>query len=147
MNLVSQINEIKKKFSGQILFNENLSKFSWFNLGGPAKVIFKPKNLNELSFFLKNLKGPNKIKILGAGSNTIIRDKGFDGIVIKFGKSFSHLSMFDHNTINQGRVISIDWLHGVESGGVELIDLAPTRPVRISAWWIPIPKFQKPLES
>ena len=56
MNLVSQIKEIKKKFSGQILFDENLSKYSWFNLGGPAKIIFKPKNLNELSFFFKKHK-------------------------------------------------------------------------------------------
>jgi hypothetical protein len=42
MSLISQINEIEKKFSGQILFDEGLSKYSWFNLGGPAKVIFKP---------------------------------------------------------------------------------------------------------
>ena len=56
MNLVSQIKEIKKKFPGQILFDENLSKYSWFNLGGPAKIIFKPKNLNELSFFFKKHK-------------------------------------------------------------------------------------------
>ena len=81
MTLISQISEIKKKISGQILFNEELSKYSWFNLGGPAKVIFKPKNLNELSFFLKSLKGNNKIKVLGGGSNTLIRDNGFDGIM------------------------------------------------------------------
>ena len=61
MNLISQIKEIKNKVSGQILFNESLSKYSWFNLGGPAKVIFKPKNLNELSFFFKNSKGLEKI--------------------------------------------------------------------------------------
>ena len=53
MSLISQINAIEKKISGQILFNENLSKYSWFNLGGPAKVVFKPKNLTELSIFLK----------------------------------------------------------------------------------------------
>ena len=39
MNLVSQIKEIEKKISGQILFDESLSKHSWFNLGGPAKII------------------------------------------------------------------------------------------------------------
>ena len=53
MCLISQIKEIEKKISGKILFDESLSKYSWFNLGGPAKVIFKPKNLNELSIFLK----------------------------------------------------------------------------------------------
>ena len=56
MNLFSQIKEIRSKISGKILFDENLSKYSWFNLGGPARVIFKPKNLNELSIFLKKNK-------------------------------------------------------------------------------------------
>ena len=102
MNLISQIKEIKKKISGKILFDESLSKHSWFNLGGPAKVIFKPKNLNELSIFLKNCKEFNKIKVLGAGSNTLIRDGGFDGVIIKLGKSFSHLSLLGQNMLIAG---------------------------------------------
>ena len=102
MNLLSQIKEIRSKISGKILFDANLSKYSWFNLGGPARVIFKPKNLNELSIFLKNIKGFSNIKVLGAGSNTLIRDGGFNGIIIKFEKYFSHISLFDKNTIIVG---------------------------------------------
>ena len=102
MELISQLNEIKDKISGQILFNENLSKHSWFNLGGPAKVIFRPKSLNELSAFLKHVKGFKKIKVLGAGSNTLIRDGGYDGIIIKLGKSFTRLTLFDGNKIIAG---------------------------------------------
>jgi len=102
MNLISQIEAIKNKISGQIQFNENLSKYSWFNLGGPAKVVFRPKSLNELSIFLKNIKGFKKIKVLGVGSNTLIRDGGFDGVVIKLGKSFSHISVLNENTIIAG---------------------------------------------
>ena len=57
MNLTSKIKkDVMNKISGGIRVEENLSKYSWFNLGGPAKVIFKPKNLNELSVFLKNIK-------------------------------------------------------------------------------------------
>ena len=99
MNFISEIKKINDILPGQILFNEKLSKYSWFNLGGPAKVIFKPKSLNELSLFLKKIEGFKKIKIIGAGSNTLIRDGGFDGVIIKLGKSFSHLSLFDQNTI------------------------------------------------
>ena len=99
MNFISQIKELKNKISGEIQFDENLSKHSWFSLGGPAKVVFRPKTLNELSIFLKNIEGFNKIKVLGAGSNTLIRDGGFNGIIIKLGKSFSHLSLFDENKI------------------------------------------------
>jgi len=102
MNLVSQVKEIEKNFSSKILFDENLSKYSWFNLGGPAKIVFKPKNLNELSFFLKTTSRLGKIKVLGAGSNTLIRDGGFNGIIIKLGKSFSHISLFDKNTVIAG---------------------------------------------
>jgi UDP-N-acetylmuramate dehydrogenase len=102
MNIIKQLEEFKEKIDGQILFNENLSKYSWFNLGGPSKIIFKPKNLNELSTFLKVIKGFAKINVLGAGSNTLIRDGGFDGIIIKLGKSFSHTSLYDESTIIVG---------------------------------------------
>ena len=102
MNLISEIKEIKKNFSSQILFDEKLSKYSWFNLGGPAKIIFKPKNLNELSFFLKKTSGLAKIKVLGAGSNTLVRDGGFNGIIIKLDKNFSHISLLDKNKIISG---------------------------------------------
>ena len=102
MTLMSQIENVKSKISGKISFNESLSKLSWFNLGGPAKVLFRPKNLQELSIFLKEMKDINEIKVLGSGSNTLIRDGGFDGVIIKLGKSFSHLSLFDQNTIIAG---------------------------------------------
>ena len=55
MELISQIKKIENKISGKFYFDQSLSKYSWFNLGGLAKVIFIPKNLNELSIFLKNI--------------------------------------------------------------------------------------------
>jgi len=102
MELISQIKKIENKVSGKILFDQSLSKYSWFNLGGVAKVIFIPKNLNELSIFLKNIDCQNQVKVLGVGSNTLIRDGGYNGIIIKFGKSFSHLSLFNNHTIIAG---------------------------------------------
>jgi len=102
MTLMLQIENIKNKISGKISFNESLSKLSWFNLGGPAKILFRPKSLLELSIFLKEIKEIKEIKVLGVGSNTLIRDGGFNGIIIKFGKSFSHISLFDPNTIIAG---------------------------------------------
>ena len=102
MKFISQIKKIEHNISGKISYDENLSKHSWFNIGGPAKVIFRPKNLRDLSYFLKNIKGFDEIKVLGAGSNTLIRDGGFDGIIIKFGKSFSHTSLLENDKIIVG---------------------------------------------
>ncbi len=87
----------------KIYKNEKLSKYSWFNLGGPAKVFFKPNSLNNLQEFLKeNKENRNKIHILGAGSNTLFRDTGFDGLVIKLGPNFSYINLIDKNTFEVG---------------------------------------------
>ena len=69
--------ELTKKFGKAISNNIKLSNYSWFNLGGPAEYFFKPENKNQLIEFLKESKKQNlKITILGAGSNTLIRDSG-----------------------------------------------------------------------
>ncbi len=83
--------------------NEILSKYSWFNLGGPVKILFKPKSEHDLKNFLKNyIKVRKNIFILGAGSNTLFRDSGFDGIIIKLGKDFSYTKLIDDNKIEVG---------------------------------------------
>ena len=95
--------ELIKKFSKNISNNTKLSNYSWFNLGGPAEYLFKPKNKLQLIEFLKeNKKNKLKITILGAGSNTLIRDNGIKGAVIKLGSNFSYINLLDKETIEVG---------------------------------------------
>ena len=61
MSFILQVKEIKENFPNQIFFDENLSKYSWFNLGGPAKILFKPDNTDQLIKFLKLTKDTLKI--------------------------------------------------------------------------------------
>ena len=95
--------DLIKKFSRSVSTNIELSKYSWFNLGGPAELFFKPENKNQLIEFLKHSK-ENKLKItvLGAGSNTLIRDEGIKGVVIKLGPNFSKIELINENTIQVG---------------------------------------------
>ncbi len=95
--------DLIKKFSRSVSTNIELSKYSWFNLGGPAELFFKPENKNQLIEFLKHSKENNlKITVLGAGSNTLIRDEGIKGVVIKLGPSFSKIELINENTIQVG---------------------------------------------
>jgi len=94
-------NELKKKFGKKILFNEKLSNYSWFNLGGPAEVLFKPNNIEDIIFFLEKF-NPQKFTILGAGSNTLIRDGGVKGISIKLSSAFSYTTLDSKNIIEVG---------------------------------------------
>jgi UDP-N-acetylmuramate dehydrogenase len=95
-------NNLFKKFDN---FSQNvsLSNYSWFNLGGNAEFFFKPNNKNQLKEFLVEAKKINlKITILGAGSNTLFRDNGVKGTVIKLGQNFSHIKLINTNIIEVG---------------------------------------------
>ena len=95
-----------KKFSNSITHNIKLSNYSWFNLGGPAEYLFKPKNKEELIEFLKeNKKNNYKITIIGAGSNTLIRDNGVKGVVIKLGLGFSGIKLIKDDVIEAGSAL------------------------------------------
>ena len=99
MKLISE--EIESKYGKKILFNEKLANYSWFNLGGPSEVFFKPTSKEDIIFFIKKIK-PQKITILGAGSNTLIRDGGVKGITIKLSPHFSYLNLESSNIIEAG---------------------------------------------
>ena len=95
--------ELDKKFKQNLTLNTELSNYSWFNLGGPAEYFFKPENKKQLIQFLEDNKKNNlNITILGAGSNTLIRDKGIKGVVIKLSSSFSNINLIDDDIIEVG---------------------------------------------
>ena len=95
------IEELKIKFGKKILINEKLSNYSWFNIGGPAEIFFKPDSVEDIHFFIKTLK-PQKFIVLGAGSNTLIRDGGIKGVAIKLSSSFSFIKLYSKNIIEVG---------------------------------------------
>ena len=89
-----EINQLKKllvKFGDKVKFNYDLKKKNWFNIGGKTKVFYKAENLKELVDFLQKIDNKEKIFVLGAGSNTLISDDLFDGVVIKLSKNFNNI--------------------------------------------------------
>jgi len=98
----SEIETLKKEYNKSIYLNEPLSKYSWFNLGGNAEIFFRPKTEIDLIKFLKKLKNKSIINIIGAGSNTLIRDGGLSGITIKLSSNFSFINLIDKNILEVG---------------------------------------------
>ena len=96
------LKELSKEFGKSIKFDYDLKKKNWFNIGGKAKIFYKAENLKDLIKFLKKIDPKEKLFILGAGSNTLISDELFDGIVIKLSKNFNNLSLLEENIIIAG---------------------------------------------
>ena len=121
---------LQNKFGKNLIIKENLSKYSWFNLGGPADIFFRPDNKIQLADFLNQIKkNNNKIHILGAGSNTLIRDSGVQGIVIKLSSKFSKIQMIKKDIIEVGaaaldRKVS-EYAKNNEIGNMEFLSCIP----------------------
>ena len=103
---IDKLENFSKKIKGKFFFNYDLKKTNWFNIGGKAKVYFKPESLNELISFIKEFGKTEKFFILGAGSNILINDGIFNGVVIKLGKNFSNISLLPNQTIVAGSAVS-----------------------------------------
>ena len=100
--LSEELKKFSNEVSSKIYFEYDLKKSNWFNIGGKAKIYFRPDNLPDLILFLKRFGNKEKIHILGAGSNTLISDNTFDGAVIKLGKNFSNISILPNDVIVAG---------------------------------------------
>jgi len=127
--LVDSLKKFSEEANGKLIFDYDLKKTNWFNIGGNAKAFFKPENLKDLVNFLKIFGNKEKIFILGAGSNILIKDKGFDGVVVKLGKNFSNISILPNKTIIAGSA-SMDksvakFSVENEVGGLEFLSCIP----------------------
>ena len=127
--LINNLKKFSEQTSGKLIFDYDLKKTNWFNIGGNAKAFFKPQNLKDLIIFLKNFGKKEKIFILGAGSNVLIKDHGFDGVVIKLGKDFSNISILPNRTIIAGSA-SVDkkvaeFASENNVGGLEFLSCIP----------------------
>ncbi len=124
-----KLKNFSKKIKSNFLPNYNLKKLNWFNIGGNAKFFFKVENLEELLKFLKEFGNKTNILVLGAGSNILINDNLFDGVVIKLGKNFSNITLMPNNIIVAGAAVSdkklSDFAHNNSVGGFEFLSCIP----------------------
>jgi UDP-N-acetylmuramate dehydrogenase len=86
---LARLPQVKGRYST----NEPLAQSTWFRVGGPAEIMFKPSDENDLSEFLKNCPDDIPVMVLGVASNTIIRDGGIPGVVIKLGREFATMQV------------------------------------------------------
>ena len=102
----NQLKKLLSEFGSNVSFEHDLRKKNWFNIGGKTKVFYKAENLKELVNFLKKINNNEKIFILGAGSNILITDNLFDGIVIKLSNNFNNISLLGEDIIIAGSAVS-----------------------------------------
>ena len=101
----NQLKNLLKDFGNNVVFDQDLKKKNWFNIGGKTKIFFRADNLKDLVKFLQLLNNQERIFIIGAGSNTLISDDTFDGVVIKLSKNFNRISLLREDVIISGSAV------------------------------------------
>jgi UDP-N-acetylmuramate dehydrogenase len=87
---------------GSVYFNEPMSRHTSFRVGGPADAFAIPKDLNTLKDLIRGL-GQRKLKflIIGHGTNLLVKDTGFRGIIIVLKKALNQIMMHsDDGSVN-----------------------------------------------
>ena len=92
------INKLKNKFFNQMKFDEKLSSFTWFGVGGEAEILFTPDNIDRVINFIKDKPKNLRVFIIGAGSNILIRDNGIKGISL-LTKNLNNITMDEKGVI------------------------------------------------
>ncbi|MFY9287074.1 MAG: UDP-N-acetylmuramate dehydrogenase [Alphaproteobacteria bacterium] len=106
------------KVRGKLTPNEPLSEQTWFRVGGPAEVLFKPMDEEDLAHFLSNCPKDIPITVIGVASNLLIRDGGIPGVVIKLGPKFSTIKV-EGATITAGAgAIDLNVARAAQSSGI-----------------------------
>ena len=100
------LKELSSEFNDNIKFDYDLKKKNWFNIGGKTKIYYKADNLKQLVKFLKKIENKQKIFILGGGSNTLITDKIYNGVVIQLSNNFNNISLLSDDIFIAGSAVS-----------------------------------------
>ena len=121
--------ELFLEFKNNVKLDYDLKNKNWFNIGGKTKIFFKADDLKELIKFLKKIKNKEKVFILGGGSNTLISDQTYNGIVIKLSKNFNNISKLSEEILIAGSAVTDKSLSEFamknEIGGFEFLSCIP----------------------
>lgn len=95
--LVDRLPMVRGRYSE----NVSLAGITWFRVGGPAEVMFRPADEDDLIVFLMNCPPDVPRTVIGVGSNLLVRDGGVPGVVIRLGRGFAEVAV-EGDRINAG---------------------------------------------
>ncbi len=104
-DLIADLRQVMPELRGRMAANALMSDITWFRVGGPAQVLFSPADEADLAYFLKAVPKSLPLIVVGLGSNLLVRDGGFAGVVIRLGRGFGEIVIEDDYRLRVGTVV------------------------------------------
>lgn len=93
--LLDRLPEVRGRYTE----NAPLSGITWFRVGGPAEVAFRPLDREDLAAFLRAKPADVPLTVIGVGSNLLVRDGGIPGVVLRLGRGFTTIQVEGNDVV------------------------------------------------
>jgi len=90
---------------GRLSGDSALSQITWFRVGGAAEVLFTPADEADLAYALANIDADVPVRVIGLGSNLLVRDGGMPGVVIRLGRGFGQIDVGEGARLTVGTAV------------------------------------------
>lgn len=116
---------------GRVNVGADLSRITWFRVGGPAELMIRPVDVDDLALVLAARPADVPLTVIGVGSNLLVRDGGIPGITVRLGRGFAEIKAEEGCIIRAGaaaldaNVAQIARNHGI--AGLEFLTGVPAR--------------------
>jgi UDP-N-acetylmuramate dehydrogenase len=87
-HLIDRLPPVRGRLSAQA----PLAPLTWFRVGGPAEVLFRPADADDLAAFLAACPADVAVTVIGVASNLLVRDGGVRGVVVRLPPAFAAIA-------------------------------------------------------
>src|SRR4051812_17467039 len=81
---------------GSLVRGAPLKDLVWFRAGGPAEVLFRPADADDLADFIAARPADLRVSVIGVGSNLLVRDGGIPGVVVRLSSAFGKIQTLNN---------------------------------------------------
>jgi len=127
--LIERLPEVR----GRYVENADLAKTTWFKVGGPAEVLFRPADTADLAEFLACRPADVPVTVIGVGSNLLVRDGGVDGVVVKLGRGFAKIRVEGTEVIAGAAALDLSVAMTAQEAGLTGLEFLSGIPGSIGA--------------
>jgi UDP-N-acetylmuramate dehydrogenase len=90
-DIAADLESCMPELRGGLSANAPLKDMTWFRVGGPAQILFRPADEADLAYFLANAPDELPVTVIGLASNLLVRDGGVPGVVVRLARGFSQV--------------------------------------------------------
>jgi UDP-N-acetylmuramate dehydrogenase len=113
---------------GRLTADAAIGRRTWFGVGGPAQMLFRPADGEDLAAFLAELPASAAVTVIGGGANLLVRDGGISQVTIRLGREFAGIAIDRSDIVAGAAALHLNVaLAGAEAGivGFEFLSGIP----------------------